>query len=47
MNANVVLHILPDVTYLPENMISTIIILRLGHVKSKCKRGNYEAFQDT
>ena len=46
MNANVVFHILPDVTYLPENMVSPIIILRLGHVKSKCKRSNYEALQD-
>ena len=29
----VVLCILPDVTYLPDNMVSPIIILRLGHVK--------------
>ena len=42
----VVLRILPDVTYLPENMVSPIIILRLGHVKSKYKRSNMKALQD-
>ena len=40
----VVLRILPDVTNLPE-LVSPIIILGLGHVRSECKRINTEALR--